>query len=101
MTSALPALIDPAGIAAAADAALQARRLETLREQRARLRDLRDEVVTAGQRIPDEDLGGTWRSPAQRGYAERRAELLQLVALAGRSLDDAIGALTIEMGRLS
>jgi hypothetical protein len=65
------------------------------------LSGLRDDVMSAVRSLPDDDLGGSWQSPAQRGYAERRRELLAAVAAAGRRLDDAIDAVTLHIARLS
>ncbi len=92
---------EPANAVDVADAARRASQLGSLREQRRRLADLREDLVTAVRQVPDDDLGGTWRSPAQRGYARRRGELLDTVSQAGRRLDDAIDALTMAIARVS
>ena len=51
------------------------RRLAELRHRRMLLSGLRDDVDLAWRGLLSADLDGSWRSVAQRGYAERRREL--------------------------
>ncbi|TFC41819.1 hypothetical protein E3T26_15485 [Cryobacterium sp. TMT1-21] len=72
-------------------------RLAELRERRMLLRALRDDVEIAARSLAPTDLTGSWRSAAQRGYAERRSELAGELHRAARHLEDALAAVAAEI----
>ncbi|MBC7442371.1 MAG: hypothetical protein H7311_07595 [Ramlibacter sp.] len=67
-----------------------AARLAELRERRMLLRALQGDVEIAAGALAPSDVTGSWRSAAQRGYAERRSELAGELHRAARHLDDAL-----------
>lgn len=77
-------------VPAEADAGAEA--LAQLREQRWLLGALRDEVDDAGRRLAAEEVGAGWRSPAQRIYLDRLAELRGDLQTSWRALTDALAA---------
>lgn len=66
-------------------------RLRALREQKLLLHALEADVALASQGL-EPDLSAPWRSPAQRGFAERMEELRGDLRAVGRHLDDALRA---------
>lgn len=76
-------------------------RLAALREQRMLLRELRDDVELAVRMVVAADLDGSWRSAAQRGYAQRLGELRDELRSAWHRLDDAIDAAHASISRLT
>jgi hypothetical protein len=85
-------LPDPAGERAIA--------LARLREQRWRLGRLRDDVEETGRRLASQEVGAGWRSPAQRAYADRVAELVGGLQEVWRAVDDALHAADAAIDRV-
>lgn len=81
-------------------AAESAAALARLREQRWRLGLVQGEVEAAGRRLAGHGIGPGWRSPAQRAYEERLAELTQGLQGAWRALDDALSAVDVAIDRV-
>ncbi len=84
-----------------ADPARRERRLAELRHRRTLLRELRDDVDFAWRGLLPADLDGSWRSAAQRGYSERRRELVDELRRACRDLDDALTAVEAAIAALT
>lgn len=69
-----------------------AAQLDELRRQRALLGALHDDVDLALRMLTAGDPGASWRSAAQRAYAERFGELRRDLENAWRRLDEALTA---------
>jgi hypothetical protein len=93
--SALPDPFGPPDAAAVADAALA-----RLREQRWRLRRVQGEVEESGRRLTGQQVGAGWRSPAQRAYEDRLAELIRGLQSVWRALDAALNVVDVEIERV-
>lgn len=72
-----------------ADYAVEAR-LGELRQRRMLLRELREDVDLAANRLTAGDLTDSWRSEAQRGYDAQRGDLAGDLRRAAGLLDDAL-----------
>lgn len=78
-----------------------AERLAALRNQRMLLRELRDDVDRAFRATAAGDLAESWRSTAQRAYAERLGELRRDLMVAWRQLDEALTVVHAAIARLT
>jgi hypothetical protein len=87
-------LFDPLGEAAAETALAQ------LREERWRLGWVQDEVELTSRRLAGQEVDAGWRSPAQRAYEGRLAELAGALQGAWRALDDALAAVGVGIDRV-
>ena len=74
--------------------------LARLREQRWRLARVRGEVEEEGRRLAGQVIGPGWRSPAQRAYEDRLAELIRGLQGAWRALDDALYAADVAIDQV-
>jgi len=74
--------------------------LAQLREQRWRLGRVQGEVEAAGRRLAGQEIGPGWRSPAQRAYEDRLAELIRGLQGAWRALDDAQYAVDVAIDQV-
>lgn len=79
----------------------RAERLAALREERMLLGGLLGDVELALRMVAAADLGGSWCSAAQRGYAARLADLGAELSRAWRLLDDALAAVQASISRLT
>jgi hypothetical protein len=82
------------------DAEPAAAALARLREQRWQLRQVRDGVEATGRRLTARPAVSGWRSPAQRAFEDRLAELAGTLQGAWRSLDDALWAVDEAISRV-
>jgi hypothetical protein len=96
----LPDPVWPHPDAATVTAAVIAAELARLREQRWRLGRVQGEVETTSHRLVSQTVAAGWRSPAQRAYEDRLAELARGVQSAWRALDAALGAVDAEIDRV-
>ena len=74
--------------------------LAQLREQRRLLRGVRDGVEESGRALAGREPPAAWRSPAQRAFGSRRAELGMDLSGAWRALDDALWAVDEAIDRV-
>lgn len=70
-----------------------------LRQQRALLVALHDDVQAAWQRLAAEDVTDTWRGTAQQGYQDRLEHLRSESHALVRLLDDAVWEATAAIDR--
>jgi hypothetical protein len=74
--------------------------LVRLRRQRWLLGLVRDDVEQTGRRLAGQEVGGGWRSSAQRAYSARLVELSVDLQTAWRALDDALYAVDQDIDRV-
>lgn len=74
--------------------------LVALRAQRALIRLLRDDVQESWRRLTTTDLEGSWRSGAQRAYADRVRYLCRDLRAVVRELDDAESSVNRSIDRM-
>ena len=74
--------------------------LVALRDQRALLGALRDDVQEAWRQLATSDLAGSWQSNAQRAYTDRVDYLRCEIQALARELDDAAAAVNAAIDRV-
>lgn len=76
------------------------KRLAELRQRRWLLAALIDDIEQAWRALAPAEIDAGWRSPAQRGYLERRRDLVGLLRRACLDLDEALESVNVSITEL-